>query len=235
MQNNKPRILLAAPTSKHKDYCFDNWARHIKKLTYSVDILIVDNTDDRGIYAKSKIAKHFPVMHINPKPEEDNFNLVCRSQNIIRNFFLAKEYDYLFMLESDHFPPYNVIEYMLVKRKRIVSLPYFIGTAFKSKILQFDMEDFGDHRQSKVMNPDKTFVQWDGKLKPKHQTGLGCTLIRREIMEKIKFRIPEDNSIAAHSDVYFHQDLRKLGIDNFVSESCFSQHQNTGWFNILKK
>jgi hypothetical protein len=229
-----PKVLLAAPTSRHKDYCFDAWVKNVKSLTYPVDVLIVDNTPDKGNYAYRKIVKYFPVMHVEPDMNEDSFNLITRCQNIIRNYFLGNGYDYLFMLESDHFPPCNVVEYLLSKNKKVVSLPYFIGQSFMSKVLQFDNEDFGTERLSRVMDIDKTFLNWNGKLKPKYQTGLGCTLISRDVLQRIKFRIPENNSEKCHADVFFHEDLAKLGIQNFVSEIAFSHHQNTGWSKILK-
>lgn len=236
MELKSPKILLGAPTSKHKDYCFDAWQKHVKQLTYPVDVLLVDNTQgDNQRYAYKRLVKYFPVIHIEQKANEDNYNLITRAQNIIRNQFLTGGYDYLFMLETDHFPPLNTIEYLLSLNKPVVSLPYFTYTAFQSRIMQFIVEDFGSLRQSLPENLDSTFFNWKGTIRKKYQTGLGCTLIHRSVLSRIKFRVPDNNSISAHSDVYFHEDLNKHGIPNYVAEVAFSTHKNSSWFNILKK
>lgn len=227
-----PKILIASPTSKHKDYCFKDWSAHLKKLTYPTYVLIVDNTKDSGEYAKQVLSKHFKTIYIDWKPEDNLYSVITRSQNIIRNYALYNiRCDYLFLLESDQMPHYNVIEYLLSLNKRVCSLPYFTYTAFQSKVLQFDVEDFGQIRNGHCMNLDKSFLNWDGITKPKMQPGLGCILIHRSVLDKIKFRCDEDHA----SDTFFHEDLNKLGINCYVSELYFSEHQNSNWFQILKK
>jgi hypothetical protein len=229
MKNSK--ILIASPTSKHKDYCFKGWSAHLKKLTYQADILLVDNTKDSGQYAKTVLSKHFKTIHIDWKQEDNLYSIITKSQNIIRNYTLYYRYEFLFLLESDQMPNYNVIEYLLSLNKRVCSLPYFTYTAFQSKVLQFDTEDFGQIRQGHSMNLDKSFLNWDGITKPKMQPGLGCILIHRSVLEKIKFRCDTDHA----SDTFFHEDLNKLGIQCYCSELYFSEHHNSNWFNILKK
>jgi hypothetical protein len=229
------KILLAAPTSKLKDYCFQRWVKHIKSLTYPMDVLIVDNTPDGGKYAKSVVAKHFKVIHIEKNPGEDIYHLICRSQNILRNYFLKNGYDYFFSLESDQFPPVNVLEYLLSKDKLVMSLPYYNFTSFQSRILQQEIEDFGMTRFLKTMNPDKAFLQWDGTVKPKLNHGIGCMLIARPVLERIKFRISDDNYSEASTDIFFHLDLEKQGIKSWVSENYFSYHENFSWFGIQKR
>jgi hypothetical protein len=56
------KILIACPTSSHKDYCLIEWAEKVMKIAYNYDatgknvgVLIVDNSKDidhwRYIYA----------------------------------------------------------------------------------------------------------------------------------------------------------------------------------------
>jgi hypothetical protein len=232
---NNPKILLAAPTSKHKDYCFQEWAKHVKSLTYDIDVIIIDNTKDGGKYRDNVISKQFPSAHVEPMEGEDSYNLICRCQNMIRAYMLNKGYDYLFMLESDQFPPLNVVEYLLKFDVQVSSLPYFIGTAFGSKLLQNEMEEFGVYRSAIIPPQEKIFFDWTGEFKTKFNHGIGCMLIKRSIMERLKFRVDPTNDIEAHSDVYFHDDLRRMGVSSFISERYFCHHENASWFNILKK
>jgi hypothetical protein len=224
------KILIASPTSKHKDYCFYKWRNHLQKITYPTKVLLVDNTKDEGYYS-NWLKKSFQlVIHVDWKPEDYLYSIITRSQNIIRNYTLYNNYEYLFLLESDQFPPVNVIEYLLSLSKRVCALPYFTYTAFQSKLLQFDIEDFGNTRDGRTMNLDKTFLNWDGLVKPKIQPGIGCLLIHRSVLSKIIFRCDKDHA----SDTYFHEDLNNLGIQCYVSELNFSEHQNSNWFEIIK-
>jgi hypothetical protein len=223
------KVLIASPTSKHKDYCFNEWKNHVKKLTYPADVLIIDNTKDDGQYAKY-LSRFFKTAHVKWDPEDDIYSIITKSQNIIRDYTLYNGYDYLMMIESDIMPSFNVIEYLLSLNKRVCSLPYFTYTAFQSKLLQFETEDFGSERYSHCMNLDKTFFNWDGITKPKHQPGLGCILIHRSVLKKIKFRCAPDYP----ADTFFHEDINKLGINCYVSELYFAEHKNSNWFKILK-
>ena len=48
-----PKILIAAPTAKAKDYCFEEWLDHVMGFTYPLfDVKLFDNTLDNGIYTK---------------------------------------------------------------------------------------------------------------------------------------------------------------------------------------
>lgn len=233
---SKPRILLAAPTSKHKDYCFQEWASHVKMLTYdNFDVLIVDNTPDGGRYQQNVLSKKINSIHYDPPKGESTYLCITKSQNEIVKYARMYNYDYIFMLESDQFPPLNVIEYLLSFRKQVVSLPYFIGQSFASKVLYNDIEDFGKNRLSKTMSLDKAFMQWNGKLKRQFNHGIGCMLISKTVFKRFGFRMPVNNEIEAHSDVYFHEDLRNNGISSFVTEAYISHHENASWFNILNK
>jgi GT2 family glycosyltransferase len=229
---NNPKVLLASPTYYGKDYCFEPWIKNVKSFTYNnFDILLVDNSSDNGKYS-NKLSKYADCIKIDKKPNEDNYNLVCRAQNVIREYFLKEGYDYLFILESDQFPPVNVIEYLLSFKKHVVSCQYFIGENFMSRLLEFKIEDFGTIRNTSLKSVDESFMYWDGLTKPKYQTGLGCIFISKWVMKAIKFRIGNRNKEKAHSDVFFHVDLNKLGIKNYVPEKLIIEHHNKSWKNF---
>jgi hypothetical protein len=224
---NNPKILIAAPTAKVKDYCFKDWTKNVKSFTYpNFDIILIDNSI--GTYSL-KLAEHFLTRHIEPYKNETNRETILRCQNYIREYFLEHDYDYLFSLETDIFPPVNVIEYLLLLNKDVVCLPYFVGQAYYSRIMMFDTEDFGLIRLGKPMSQDKSFLFFDGKVKQVNQPGIGCMLIKRHIIEKFAFRIDLNDPAKSHADVYFNEDLRKAGIPVYMDTSFICQHINKNW------
>ena len=68
----------------------------------------------------------------------------------------------------------------------------------------------------------------NGTIKQSYENGIGCTLIKRKVMEQIKFRIEKGQ--AGHSDKYFYMDLWAKGINNFVDTSVFVRHFNSDWY-----
>jgi hypothetical protein len=58
--------------------------------------------------------------------------------------------------------------------------------------------------------------------------GFGCTLIRREVLEKVSFRIdhdkPHSNGEYSHSDFYFALDCLECGFTSRVHLGCRCGH-----------
>jgi hypothetical protein len=229
------KVLLAAPTSRAKDYCFNDWSKNVNKLTYSnLQVILVDNTNDNGEYARTVLSKKFKTVHINPKPGENSFSYITNCQNYIRHYALKNNFDFVFMLETDQFPPMNIIEHLLSFKKKVISCQYFIYQGFASRLLQFETEDFGRFRMSKCSNLDKSFIEWNGDLtSSKYQTGLGCILIHISVLKKINFRTETQNPESNHSDVYFHNDLMINNIPVYVTEKYIIEHRNSTWFGKL--
>ena len=57
-----PKILLALPTSSHKDYCLNDFTKMLKSLTYpNLHIYIVDNSKDKNHVLKlNSVVKNTP-------------------------------------------------------------------------------------------------------------------------------------------------------------------------------
>ena len=103
-----PKILIAFPTSDKKDYCVDEFIQQIKSFTYPLyDIFVVDNSKDskhvRKFWKEGIKAIHEPL-------KGDFREELARHQNIIKDYFLAGDYDYLMMIESDVFTGECILE-----------------------------------------------------------------------------------------------------------------------------
>jgi hypothetical protein len=95
------RVLISMPTADKKDYCVDEFINQIKTFTYPLyDIFVLDNSKDPK-HVKKFWENGIKAVH---EPVNGNFKEeLARHQNIIRNYFLNGDYDYLLMLESDVF------------------------------------------------------------------------------------------------------------------------------------
>ncbi len=234
---NYPKVLLATPTAEHKDYCMVEWISHIKKLTYpNLDILIVDNSDNKDYYKKIKkeLGNRGKVIHINRKENQRLQDLMRDCNNKTRTAFLKdKDYKFLFSLESDLFPPLNIIEYLIRQRKPFVAAPYFTGQHYTSMPIDYYPERFGNLRQI-VPSLIKSFARYDGKLVTGNNTGIGCALIHHKILEDIKFRTnPKEGAFA---DTYLHSDVYdKWGIEPYLTSNIIVEHKNSDWRKIYKE
>lgn len=76
------------------------------------------------------------------------------------------------------------------------------------------------------------FWMFDGNVKPVYQLGLGCLLIRRDVFEKVEFRIEKEDPAKSHADTYFHSDLKKMGIPVYCDTKFMARHINGNWHKI---
>lgn len=230
-----PKVLLAAPTSFVKDYCFFEWYLNILNFTYpNLDILLVDNSKGKG-YAKYLASySRIEVMHVEPNGRVTQ-EFITESQNKIREYFLKNDYDYLFSLESDIFPQQpDIIERLMREDVPIITAPYMIGQGRESHLLiSYFVKSWVAQNSvfGMVLPMSYSFFLMDGGVKDVAQCGIGCTLIKREIMEQFEFRI-EKNS-PAHSDSFLYSDLYLSGIPAYIHTGCPVEHRNQDWGLVM--
>jgi hypothetical protein len=223
-----PKILIIAPTSLNKDYIFIEWYLHISTLTYqNYDIVICDNSIDETYY-KNLQKMGINCLYVSPK-NKSNAQYITESQNLLRNYFLNhKEYDIMISIEVDVFPPRNFIEKLLSTKKEVVSGLYFWNFGKNSKPLVSYFVKTGEKKMENVIpGMFDCFKFVDSEVKQIYQTGIGCTMIYRKIVEKIKFRT--DNKKFIHSDVNFYKDLYNFRIPNYMDTSIICKHYNSDW------
>lgn len=232
----RPKVLIGTPTSNQKDYCFDDWYDNVKMFTYpEVDLLMVDNSIGEA-YHKHLKSKGVNCVHVNPAGRHTQ-QYITESQNVIRNYFLDHpEYTHLFMLESDVFPPCYVIEQLLHHDLECVGAPYFIQSGMDSHLLLgIYVPGFSPETEvtGMVMRPTLSFIFMDGTLKLTSMQGVGCTMIKREVIEKIPFRSIEGHK--NHADSFFYEDLFKAGYQNYSDTSLEIQHRNLDWNTVVDR
>jgi len=228
---NNPKVLLAAPTSHVKAYCFWDWIVNIKNFTYpNLDILLVDNSPGTECYEYLKKVSGIRVIHVNPGNRTTQ-EFITESQNKMRDIVLEEGYDYLFSLESDVFPTVrDIVERLMDHGVEVVTAPYMIGQGKDSGLLiGYQVQSFVVKNAlfGIILPANYGFYLMDGSLKAVNQCGIGCTLIHRDILEQVKFRYEKGQ--ASHSDSFFYTDLWYLGITAYIDTSLYCHHENQEW------
>jgi cellulose synthase/poly-beta-1,6-N-acetylglucosamine synthase-like glycosyltransferase len=235
MQNpNKyvlPKILIGIPTYDAKNYCLDAFFQNISEFTYpksNIEIFVADNSANNKnallIRDKFKVKTFWKDYTGVPIMEK-----LADSHNQVRRYFLESDADYLLHLESDIFPPKDVIEQLLWARKPIVTSMYqlFDGAwrtpciriqdkktlHFKDIIFDYELNNFHHY--------------WtDGTIKEVFIAGIGCTLMHRKIMQNIQFRHDTTTKEGSPPDTYFAMDLREKKVKNWIHTGVISFHWN---------
>jgi len=240
---NFKKVLVSCPTAAAKNYCFEEWIDNVLSFTYpNFEVRLFDNTDDKGAnanylneYVNSRygnINDKFLAINSLVKHDVKSNSIIakmCLSHNDCRMYALTNDFDFMLHLESDVFPPKDVIERLIFHQKNVIGGLYYI--------------DEGRYRMAMVMerielaeNNITTFHSayhggeirlLDGNIHPVAQIGLGCVLISKKAMERLPFRyVPNRNF---HPDTYFSEDCDAQRIPIHLDTSIVCRHENKMW------
>lgn len=227
------KVLVCTPHNVVKNYCFDEWLARVTNLTYpNYDILIADNSPDNK--NKKRIVKMgINAIYIKPK-RKVNQKYIAESQEALRVHALLHKYDFILFIESDIFPPHDIIERLLAHRKKVVSASYFINFGEESHLMLQNIEKDGGavkHTMNIDSGYDINIV--DGEVHEVYACGLGCTLIHKSVLEQIRFRWEE--GAPSHADTIFAADLKQLKIKQYLDTSIICEHKNSSWATITDR
>lgn len=222
-----PKILIGAPQSDKKNYCFDEWLQNVRSFTFpkeNIEIFLADNSDTPDNYRKLK-KLGLQAAYIS-RGKRGILERITESHNAVRKYCLENNFDLLFHLETDIFPQANIIEMLLFHRKKITAAPYHINEGFKRDVCVLGMDNTVNFKESYTISETDPF--FDGELKECHSAGIGCILIHKDILKEIEFRYQKGTN--AHPDTYFAIDCALKGIPIYIDTSLFALHKNaTHW------
>lgn len=232
-----PRVLVSMPTSDKKAYCEKEFIKQLRTFTYPLyDVFIVDNSED------SKKVKRFWDQGIKAihQPIKGNFREeLTRHQNIIRDYFLNGNYDYLLMLESDVFAGEAIIEklvgYAEAYQAGCVTATYEIMKGEPTLCLT-STSDLNRVRSEKMLTRSQGYeVMGKGCVKMSKllndsdaritATGIGCTLFAKEALQHVKFRVDLNINKKAYSDSFIFTDLQNIGYTCLIDSDLILEHR----------
>lgn len=226
---NLPKILVCAPTASAKNYCAKDFIENVKSFTYpNYNWYFVDNTLDFGlnkIYLNE--AYGFNADYCYSK-SESVIERMAISHQMCAEHALQNNYDYILHLETDVFPPTNVIEQLLLRKKSVVGALYHRDEGkFRKLMIQKLAKVSSSTIQSLNFTPEEEAGFIDGSLKQVASVGLGAVLIHKSVLDRIKFRFVNGKDM--HPDSFFAEDcfMNKIGI--FADTSIICEHRNKAW------
>ena len=117
-----PKILVAAPQSDLKNYCFLDWFLNIKKFNYPqdrIDIFLADNSDTED---NAKLMESFGVkVKYIPKKGRGIIEVIAECHQACMDYAKDNAYDYMLHLETDIFPEPNILRELMSFNKPTVS------------------------------------------------------------------------------------------------------------------
>lgn len=209
-----PKFFIAVYTHEVKDYCLVSFFNALGSIAYkNKEIHIVDNTDSSSHLDKiQKVSReHNSLINnvVSYQPKETLFlRRVTNSVNTLRKSFLESDADYFFIIESDVIVPSNICE--LFNEAISLASPNWgiIGGLYYQTFHYFNTE---------------------GLIEVPHALS-GCTIYKREVIEKYPFRWSFDN-ISAFPDAWICYDINKEGlykIYNYTKIKCEHKHDSSG-------
>lgn len=229
-----PSVLVFTPIYEGKEYCLKEFMETASKLNYpNMKHIIIDNSQDQNFYKRIKpIINEYGCDLYYSGRGNNSREALARSENLARQMALKEGYDYLFSLESDIFPPKDIIQRLLVTNKDVISGLYLIGDE-NYRIPCITVLEWNDRLQAygtRHLKPDEIRNYINTGIKQVGAAGMGCCLIHKNVFQKIKFTY--DQRFRGHSDIYFFNDCFRNRIPVFVHTDIYCEHDNSSWLNV---
>jgi hypothetical protein len=225
-----PKVLVGTPTSKYKDYCADEFITQLKALLYpNYEALIVDNSADSNYHNKF-INQGIKTIYEAPKGREAR-EYMTTCNNIIRQYAIDNNFDYILSLESDIFVIPDIIQKLLFHNKPVVGITYFLFDNEANIAMTMKHDILDDFINIRLCGNNETFLDFDGSLKNVTGMGIGCTLIHKSVFTKTSFRV--DKNRVGHADSFFYEDLLLQGVPVYLDTTYMATHKNSDWTTII--
>ncbi len=234
------KVLIGCPTWIGKKYCINRYLNGVLNLDYEQKYFMIVDNSSTDEYVK--LLREKGIHAIKGQHYDDPAKSVVESRNILRERLLEDNFEYFLSLEQDVVMPRSGLKQLMEQNKRVVSGLYFTIAEVNNKPVMAPMawvkadKEFAErvkanpsvykeqYEQLQKHNFDiekvKRRLTFEEVKEPRLmevlRIGLGCALIHRDVMEKIKFR----HNPHGYDDMTFCQDVLdnkwKLYLDTSV-------------------
>ncbi|MFC1685764.1 glycosyltransferase family 2 protein [Nanoarchaeota archaeon] len=231
------KILIGCPTYERYSYCIDLWIKRVEEIIefskgkHEVDYLLADNSQSEDFFnnLKKKGIKVIKAPYFENVKER-----IVHSRNLLREKAMKEDYDYFFSLEQDIIPEKNILIKFLEHQKDIVA-------GYYGKPMTLVVQDKETKEIKKItIELSLVYLQEGDKIRRANPQeilnkglikvggiGVGCVLISKEVLNKVKFRY-EQNKVA-FDDMFFCIDAKKEGYDLFLDSEIKPRHLHKPW------
>ncbi len=229
----QPKVLVGAPISEDYEYCLNDLLTGIKSLDYlNFDFLLVDNSKNEKFFSKLK-AMNLYVKRIQYYKEARDRMVVSR--NLLREEALSSDYEYLLSLDADIVLNKDALSNLVSYKKPLLTAIYFrVLTGQDGRKNMLPMIFKKDEKDPNFIKAMK-YVPNPGLLSV-DMCGLGCLLIHKSVLEKIKFRYDK-----GFDDEAFCVDALNNNFKIYADTKTICKHMilerpwNWKDYNIIKK
>lgn len=229
----KPHVLIGCVTYFKQAPILDMLIESLKKLKrdgFAADVLFVDNSPGNAYYAhlqKKLVEAKLPgkaMVAYDAPGLKNRIDKIITSRNIVRSEFLKnKEYTHLFFLDTDVIMPPETITTLLKHDKPLVAGLYLARQQMpdgKTGIFPVGCAPHETPERVRQLTIDEV---WKPQLIQAAITGLGCVLIRRDVLEKVAFRNIADSTTGGEDTAFYH-DARKAHFLLFIDTAIRCDH-----------
>lgn len=216
------RVLVGCPTNALKKYCLTEYTDAVKKITYpEKDTLLVDNSEGEEYVNE---IKQKGLQAIKGKIIPCVKTKIAESRNVLRAITLEGGYDYFLSLEQDVIPPPDIIERMLAHKKDIITGVYctYYEINGQMKLMPLIWQKENENSMRFMIQELKDALDGKPALHKVFACGLGCVMISRKALEKIKFKVPKEKN--TYDDIEFCKDAEAQGFEIFVDTGIICDH-----------
>jgi GT2 family glycosyltransferase len=119
------KVLIASPVYEGMEYCINEFIMRLKNIDYlDFKIVLFDNSKSKRFFKKLRNINGIRVFYDDTDEERNMFRLIS-SRNKIIDYAIAKNYDYLLMMDCDVMVEDDILNKLLSHEKDVVSGIYF--------------------------------------------------------------------------------------------------------------
>lgn len=222
-----PKILVGCPTAEYKKYCLKEYADAVRAIDYNnFDVLLVDNSETDE-YMKE--IKALGLNAVKGKWFAGARDRIIHSRNLLKDYALKNEYDYLLSLEQDVIPEPGIIKKLVSHDKKIVSGIVMNNLPVGNVVVPMPMV----YVSHKLDPAGLDYISREELNKPQlveiKGCALACVLIHKSVLAKVNFRYA-----GGFDDMMFSKDAINLGFKIFLDTEVRPKHLHSSWEGIKK-